>query len=60
MPRYQITKVFFVDAASKEEAVAKITAEPGELLDRVFVTEQAQPTSEAGWTKSLVKQLTGK
>ena len=60
MAKYQITKVYFVEAESKEEAVAKITAEPGELLDRVFVTEQAQPKTEAGWTKSLVKQLTGK
>ena len=60
MPRYQITKVFFVDAGSKEEAVAKVVAAPGELLEQVFATEQADPNAGAGWGKALKKQLSGK
>ena len=60
MPKYKVTKVFLVDAASKEEAVAKVTAEPGELLEFVSVIEQGQPKAESGWRKNLVKQLTGK
>lgn len=60
MPRYKITKVFFVDATPKEEAVAKITAPPGELLEQVFATEQADPNAGSGWGKSLKKQLIGK
>ena len=58
MPKYKVTKVFLVDASSKEEAIAKVTAEPGELLEFVSVIEQ--PGGESGWRKSLVKQLTGK
>ncbi len=62
MKTYQITKVFFVEANSKEEAVAIVTANPGELLEEVFVTEQYQPKPKpaSGWTKTLTKQLTGK
>lgn len=60
MPKYTITKVFVVEAVSKEEAVAKATADPGELLEYVRVLEQPQPSVEAGWRKGLVKQLTGK
>jgi hypothetical protein len=60
VPKYKVTKVFLVDAESKEEAVAKITADPGELLEFVSVIEQPGSTSGSGWGKSLVKQLTGK
>ena len=58
MPKYKVTKVFLVDAASKQEAVAKVTTEPGELLEFVSVIEQ--PGGQSGWTKSLRKQLFGK
>ena len=58
MPKYKVTKVFVVEAASKEAAVAKVTDEPGELLEFVSVIEQ--PGGQSGWTKSLKKQLTGK
>jgi hypothetical protein len=60
MPKYKITKVFLVEADSKEAAVAKVTDEPGELLEFVSVIEQPGSRTESGWTKSLVKQLTGK
>jgi hypothetical protein len=59
VPKYKVTKVFMVEAKSKEEAVAKITDEPGELLE--FVSVILQPTTGgSGWTNGLVKQLTGK
>jgi hypothetical protein len=66
VPKYKVTKVFLTDADSKEEAIAKITANPGELLEFVSVIEQPQKNDESGsgsgggWGKSLVKQLTGK
>jgi hypothetical protein len=59
MPKYKVTKVFLVEAVSKQEAVAKVTTDPGELLEFVSVSEQAQPKTDAGWTKTLAKQLTG-
>lgn len=63
MPKYTITKVFVVDAAFKAEAQAKVTADPEELLEYRRVAEQPQPKAEpkpeSGWTKTLVKQLTG-
>jgi hypothetical protein len=58
MPTYKVTKVFLVDASSKPEAIAKVTDDPGELLEFVSVIEQ--PGSQSGWRKSVVKQLTGK
>jgi hypothetical protein len=58
MPKYKVTKVFLVDAPSKQEAIAKVTDEPGELLEFVSVIEQAG--SHTGWKASLRKQLTGK
>jgi hypothetical protein len=58
MPKYKVTKVFTVDAASKEDAIAKVTAEPGELLEFFSVTEQ--PGRLPGRKTSLRKQLTGK
>lgn len=58
MPKYKVTKVFLVEAASKQEAFAKVAAEPGELLE--FVSVKEQPGSGSGWSKSVVKQLTGK
>jgi hypothetical protein len=57
MPKYKVTKVFLVEAASKPEAVAKVTADPGELLEFVSVIEQ--PGSGSGWRKSVAKQLLG-
>ena len=66
MPKYKVTKVFLTEADSKEEAIAKITANPGELLEFVSVIEQPGKNDESGsgsgggWGKSLVKQLTGK
>lgn len=60
MPKYKVTKVFLVEATSKVEAVAQVTADPGELLEFVSVIEQSQPKSQAGWTRGVVKQLTGK
>ena len=57
MPKYKVTKVFLVAAASKEEAVAKVTDEPGELLEFVSVIEQ--PGGASGWRKGLRKQLLG-
>ncbi len=46
-----------MDAASKQEAVAKVLDEPGELLEFVSVVLQAE--SPAGWRTSLLKQLAG-
>ena len=64
MPKYKVTKVFLTNADSKEDAIAKITVNPGELLEFVSVIEQPQKNDESGsgggWGKSLVKQLTGK
>lgn len=64
MPKYTITKVFVVEADSKAEAKAKVTADPEELLEFLRVAEQPQPKvepkPESGWTKTLVTQLTGK
>lgn len=64
MSKYTITKVFVVEAESKAEAKAKVTADPEELLEFLRVSEQPQPKAEpkpdAGWTKTLVSQLTGK
>ena len=48
MPNYTIRKVFVVEAASKEEAVAKATADPGELLEYVRVSEQPSQNSMRG------------
>ena len=63
MPKYTITKVFVVEADSKAEAQAKVTADPDELLEFLLVAEPPQPTAEpkpeSGWTKTLVTQLTG-
>lgn len=58
MPKYKVTKVFTVEAASKQEAVDKVTNEPGELLDYVSVFLQAE--GKSGWKASLRKQFTGK
>jgi hypothetical protein len=64
MPKYTITKVFVVEAASKAEAQAKVTADPEELLEFLRVAEATQPKAEpkpaAGWRTTLVTQLTGK
>jgi len=66
VPKYKVTKVFLTNAESKEEAIAKITANPGELLEFVSVIEVPEPKGDpgsgsgGGWGKSLVKQLTGK
>ena len=54
MPKYKVTKVFLVEADSKEAAVAKVTAEPGELgelLEFVSVIEQPGSRTESGWTR---------
>ena len=58
MAKYKVTKVFTVDAASKQEAVAKVLDDPGELLEFVSVVLQAE--SPAGWRTSLLKQLAGR
>jgi hypothetical protein len=47
MPKYMVTKVFLRDADSKEEVIAKITADPGELLKFVSVLEQPQKNDES-------------
>ena len=60
MPKYKVTKVYNVSAASKQEAVARITADPGELLEFVSVILVAESAPQGGWKASLVKQLTGK
>lgn len=57
MSKYKVTKVFVVEAASKEAAVAKVSAEPGELLEFVSVIEQ--PGGKSGWGNALKTQLTG-
>ena len=60
MPKYKVTKVFVVQAASKPEAVERVTNEPGELLEYVSVVLVADPVPQRGWKISLVRQLTGK
>ncbi len=60
MPKYKVTKVFVVQAASKQEAVERVTNEPGELLEFVSVVLVAEPDPGGGWKAGLVKQLTGK
>ena len=60
VPKYKVTKVFVVHAASKQEAVERVTNEPGELLEFVSVILVAEPDPQGGWKASLVKQLTGK
>ena len=60
VPKYKVTKVFTVDAASKPEAVERVTNEPGELLEFVSVVLVAESAPQGGWKDSLVKQLTGK
>lgn len=60
MPKYKVTKVFTVEASSKQEAIQKVTDEPGELLEFVSVFEQPGSKTESGWKTSLRKQLTGK
>jgi hypothetical protein len=55
MARFKVTKVFIVEAASKEEAVKRVTNEPGELLEFVSVVRQADTGS--GWLRGLRKQL---
>ena len=57
MPTYKVTKVYNVSAASKHEAVARITADPGELLEFVSVIEQPS-LKPAGWSTTLIRQLT--
>ena len=58
MPKYKVTKVFLVDAASKQAAVEQVTTDPGELLEFVSVIEQPGQ-KPASWKTTLVKQLTG-
>jgi hypothetical protein len=58
MPKYKVTKVFLVEAASKQAAVQQVTDEPGELLEYVSVFRQAD--GQSGWKASLRKQLVGK
>ena len=60
MPKYKATKVFVVQAASKQEAVERVTNEPGELLEFVSVIVVAEPAPQGGWKTTLVKQLTAK
>jgi len=48
MPKNTVTRFFLTDADSKEEAIAKITADPGELLKFVSVLEQPQTNDESG------------
>ncbi len=60
MPKYKVTKVFMVQAASKQEAVERVTNEPGELLEFVSVILVAESAPQGGWRTTLVKQLTGK
>jgi hypothetical protein len=60
MPKYKVTKVFLVEAASKQAAVEKVTNDPGELLEFVSVIEQPGSASATGWKASVRKQLVGK
>ncbi len=48
MLKYTVTKIFLTVADAKEEASAKITADPGELLKFVSVLEQLQTNDESG------------
>ena len=60
MPKYKVTKVFVVTAASKQAAVEQVTTDPGELLEFVSVLLVADPAPQGGWKTGLVRQLTGK
>lgn len=60
MPKYKVTKVFTVSAASKQEAVERVTNEPGELLEFVSVVVVAEQPQQNAWKAGLLKQLTGK
>ena len=54
MPKYKVTKVFIVDATSKQEAVDKVVANP-DTLEYVSV----KPIEEKGWLKTAKEMVTG-
>lgn len=60
MALYQVSKVFKVEAATKQDAVEMVTNEPGELLEYVRVVMLAEVKPQGGWRRTLVSQLTGK
>ncbi len=58
MHTYKVTKVFHVQALSKQDAVEQVTNNPGELLE--FVSVVLQTTHRTGWKVSFLKQLKAK
>lgn len=55
MPKYKVTKVYEVEAASKSEAIEKAQKEPESLMYvSVYLVE------EKGWMGQVKQQLTGK
>jgi hypothetical protein len=58
MARYKVTKVYVIEAASKDEAFAVLRRGGSEQLEYISIQEVSEP--KKGWTGELKGQLIGK
>jgi len=59
MPKYKVTKVFMVEAASKLDAVDQVTNNAAEALEFISVLQQ-MPDKPKGWLGVVRSQVAGK
>ena len=59
MPKYKVTKVFVLAAASKQEALTQVVQNTDETLEFLSISEQA-PERSNGWLQTAKHQVTGK